>query len=170
MKTIQFFYAVCLAFVASFSIFAQREKSILLPATEAKNVTNQCSRPSPKDFSDTWEPSKEEIEKMETNLSKIKKLKVKKCCIKGEKIENPEEFYMQYIGIIVEGKKLIYINAFSEHGIMQMVQNEDSSFTLTKSDKWKKSAVIICDGGNEWGVLYNPKKKKFFDLAINGIA
>ena len=91
---------------------------------------------------------------MESRFSQIKKLRVKKCCIQGAQIKNPEEFYMQYVGIIIDGKKLIYINAFSE-------SNPD--------EVWKKSAVNICDGGNAWGVLYNPETKKFYDLAINGI-
>ena len=165
-----FFYACCFVFLLSLSVFAQREKSVLLPVSEAKAVTKQCSRPSPEDFSETWQPSNEEIIEMEANFAKIKKLKVKKCCIRGAQIENPEKFYMQYVGIIVSGKKLIYINAFGKFGTIGFIQNDDGSLTETTSDHWKKSAVIVCDGGNEWGVLYNPKTKKFFDLAINGIA
>ncbi len=154
-KITRFFYIICLLFLISLSVFAQRKKSTLLPESEAKNVTKQCSRPSPEKFSDTWQPSKEEIEEMEANFSQIKKLRVKECCIQGAQIEKPEEYYMQYIGIIVNGEKLIYINAFG-------------SFDLPKS--WKKFTVSVCDGGNAWGVLYNSKTKKFFDLAINGIA
>jgi hypothetical protein len=107
---------------------------------------------------------------MEANFSKIKKLKVKKCCIRGAQIENPENFHMQYVGIVIGGKKLIYINAFPGSLTIGLRQNEDSTFTSEKSDHWKTSAIIVCDGGNAWGVLYNLKTKKFFDLAINGIA
>jgi hypothetical protein len=155
MKTAkQFFCAICLTLLMCFSAFAQRKKTTLLPASEAKNATNQCSRPSPDKFSGTWQPSEAEIKEMESRFSQIKKLRVKKCCIQGARVENPEEYYMQYIGIIVGGKKLIYINAFAD-------SNPD--------EVWKENAVNICDGGTAWGVLYNPKTKKFYELAINGI-
>jgi hypothetical protein len=156
MKTAkQFLCAVCLTPLLGFSGLAQREKSTRLPTSEAKNVTNQCSRPSPDNFTDTWQPSEAEIREMESRFPQIKKLRVKECCIRGEQIENPERYYMQYIGIIVDGKNLIYINAFPD-------SNPD--------EFWKKNAVNICDGGTAWGVLYDPKTKKFFDLAVNGVA
>ena len=155
MKTLKYLFCIfCFTLSLCVSSFAQREKSVLLPASEAKNITRQCSRPSPEKFSDTWQPSKDEIKEMESNFSQIKKLKVKDCCIVGAQIENPEEYYMQYMGIIVDGEKLIYISAIG---------------TSKPSDGWKEFAFTICDGGNAWGVLYNPKTKKFYDLAINGI-
>jgi hypothetical protein len=137
----------------AFPAIAQREKSTLLPATEAKTATHQCSRPSPQKFNDTWQPSESIIKDMESRFSQIKKLRVKKCCIVGAKIKNPDKYYMQYVGIIIDGKNLIYINAFSDNDFKG----------------WKEKAVITCDGGNDWGVIYDPKLKKFYDLAINGI-
>jgi hypothetical protein len=136
------------------SVTAQREKSTLLPPSEAKDVTNQCSRPSPSNFSGAWEPSKNELQEMEARFADIKKLRVEECCIVGDQIENPESYYMQYIGIIVDGKKLIYINAYADS---------------EPSYGWKEKAVRICDGGTAWGVLYDPETMKFSKLAVNGI-
>jgi hypothetical protein len=157
MKTAkQFFCALCLTLLACCAAFAQREKSTLLPASEAKNVTNQCSRPGPSKFTGTWQPSETEIREMETRFPQIRKLRVKECCIRGAQIENPEKYYMQYIGIVIDDKKLIYINAFASSD--------------EPGEVWKENAVIICDGGTAWGVLYDPKTRKFYDLAINGVA
>jgi len=147
---------ICAIFVACLMfglVSAQRKKSTLLPASEAKKATNQCSRPSPEKFSDTWQPTESDIKEMESRFSEIKKLRAE-CCIQGQKIEDPEEFYMQYVGIVVGGKKLIYISAFADD---------------KPPEYWKEQAVNICDGGNEWGVLYDPEKKRFFDLAVNGV-
>jgi len=69
-------------------------------------------------------------------------------------VADPEDFYMQYIGIVVKGKRLIYINAFA----------------FEEPPSWKEHAVITCDGGVDWGVLYDPETGKFSDLAINGVA
>lgn len=144
----------CLVLLLSTGVLAQRERSTLLPASEVKRVVNQCSRPSPTEFTDTWQPSKEELKEMESRFAEIRKLKVLDCCIRGDKINDPERFYMQYAGIILDGKKLIYINA---------IPGDPGDF-------WKEQAVVICDGGTAWGVLYDPKTKTFFSLAVNGIA
>ena len=155
------------------SLFAQRPKSALLPATEARRLTKQCSRPSPENFTDTWEPGKSDIEKMESKLSDIKKLKVKDCCIQGAVIEDPDAYYMQYAGIILDGHKLIYISAISKSQPTQLSAETVGGKEVLRevpSDSWKTNAFVICDGGNAWGVLYDPASGKFFDLAINGIA
>ena len=144
----------CLLLLLSTCAFAQRERSTLLPASEVKSVVKQCSRPSPTEFTDTWQPSKEELKEMESRFAEIRKLKVLECCILGEKIKNPEGDYMQYAGIVLGGRKLIYINAIPGD----------------PGDSWKEKAVVICDGGTAWGVLYDPKTKTFSSLAVNGIA
>jgi hypothetical protein len=133
--------------------FGQREKSVLLPVSEAKALLMQCSRPSPPNSGKTWRPTEAEIKLMESKFSQIKQLK-SKCC-RGKQIRDLEGSYMQYMGIIVKGKRLIYINAFYHHD---------------PGTYWKEHAEVICDGGSAWGVLYDPKTEKFFDLAINGIA
>jgi len=150
----KFVVGCCLMLLLSTAAFAQREKSTLLPASEVKTVANQCSRPSPSKFTDTWQPSKEELKEMESRFAEIRKLTVQECCVTGARITDPEKYYMQYAGIVLDGKKLIYINA---------IPGEPGDF-------WKEQAVVICDGGNAWGVLYDPKTKKFYSLAINGVA
>jgi len=150
----QILFSGCLLFLVSTGALAQRERSALLPASEVKAVVNQCSRPSPTEFTGTWAPSKEELTEMESRFAEIRKLTVLECCIQGEKIKDPERFFMQYAGIVLGGKKLIYINA---------IPGDPGDF-------WKEKAVVICDGGTAWGVLYDPMTKKFSSLAVNGIA
>ena len=152
--TRQILNACCLILLLSICAFAQRERSTLLPESEVKAVTKQCSRPSPTNVTGTWKPSAEEIKEMESRLGDIRKLKVLECCMIGAKVSDPESDYLQYAGIVVKRKKLIYINGIS------------------RSDpgaSWKEKAVVICDGGNAWGVLYNPRTRKFFGLAMNGV-
>lgn len=155
MRTVEvLFGTLSLTLLLSLSAKSQRPKSTVLPSSETKKVTNQCSRPSPEKYSDTWQPSASVIKEMESLFDQIKKLKVEECCLRGAQIEDPESFYMQYVGIVVNNKRLIYINALP---------------ALTPDEGWKENAVIICDGGTAWGVVYDPESKKFFDLAINGI-
>ena len=147
---------ICLIFLLSYSAFAQRDKSVLLPESEAKDLINQCSRPSPSNFDKTWKPTEANVKTMESKFADVKKLKVEGCCLRGARIENPEHFYMQYVGIIIKGKKFIYINAFAG--------SEPPKY-------WKEKAVIVCDGGKGfWGILYNVEAGKFSELAVNGEA
>jgi hypothetical protein len=156
MKTIiKTLFALCLILISSCFAFVQRDKSVLLPESEAKKLTVQCSRPSPSDFSETWKPTADEIKAMESKFSDIKRLKAEGCCLEGGKVENPEHFYMQYIGIVIKGKKSIYINAFAD--------SEPPKY-------WKEKAVIVCDGGESfWGVLYDVETGNFSELAFNGV-
>ncbi len=149
------FVAIGMVLLALISASAQRKKSTLLPPGEAKKVADQCSRPGPPEFSDTWQPTGADIELMESRLPRVKGLRAKGCCMEGAQVEDPGHFYMQYVGIVVKGKRLIYINAFADDD---------------PPESWKKEAYIVCDGGTDWGVLYDPETGKFSDLAVNGVA
>ena len=109
---------------------------------------------------------------MESKFSEIKKLEVKDCCIRGAKVNNPEDYYMQYVGIVLGTKKLFYISAISTNShVAHSVETMDGKIIAEEKPDvyWKKHAIMICDGGNAWGVLYEPATGKFFDLAINGV-
>ena len=89
---------------------------------------------------------------MEKHFPEIKKLVVIEGYSAGKTVADPEKYFMQYVGIVLNGKKLIYINAFPDPG---------------PDGYWKEHTISICDGGNSWGVLYDPTTGQFFDLAIN---
>jgi len=133
------------------------QQSIVLDEQMAyhKNILNPCSRTAPPTFQGTWTPTQEDIAKMEANFRRLQRLKATECCLRT-RIESINTYFLQYVGIVVDGKKLIYINA------------------IDKSDADKNSNNVPhdwCDGGPGcWGCLYDPATKKFFHLAINGIA
>ena len=60
------------------------------------------------------------------------------------------------MGIVVAGRRLIYVNAFPPQ-----VGLKD----------WKSRLVSVCDGGPSfWGIQFDPTDHKFFDLEMNGRA
>lgn len=123
----------------------------LLPKTEAQWVSKLCSRPSPK-FEGMWEPTQADVSALESNLPRVTKLQRnlenQEC-----KIDDPYQFYRQYVGIVVRGRREIYVNAFS----------------FPTDDQWLTQFVRICDGGGSvWGALYDPSTGKFHDLETNG--
>jgi hypothetical protein len=90
MKTI-----LVLGFIllASVSVHCQGDRSALLKGKEGERLAKQCSRDSPRDFSEQWEPTAEVIKKMESRLSDISKLSAK-CCIEGAGIEDPGKWFL----------------------------------------------------------------------------
>ena len=146
-----------------------REKSALLTGDEAKRLAKQCSRDSPSDFTGTWEPPVDVLTAMEKRLSEISSLRAK-CCIEDAGIENPKAWYLQYAALVWHGKKIIYISAIGREQPTDFVREGDSGpFKEVASDSWKSFAVVICDGANAWGVIYDPESGKFSNLSINGV-
>ncbi len=133
---------------------AKASRSVVLPESAAKQMTELCSRPGAPKFDATWAPTEADIKIMESRLSHVSRLSSKSGII-GEQIEHPEKYYRQYVGIVVKDRRLIYINAFCDE--------------QPPSD-WAKRVIDVCDGGCSWGVAYDVATGKFSDLEMNGIA
>ena len=122
----------------------------------ASELTSQCSRYAPENFEGTWEPSDVDIQELEKRFALIEDMQAEKCCALGATVSDVHAYYRQYVGIIVNGRKLIYINAIrrgAEHDF-----------------DWRAKPLIACDGGFAfWGALYDPEDSRFLDLAFNGI-
>src|ERR1043166_8760185 len=101
---------IIVLFALSTDLYAQRAKSALLPVSQAKDLAEQCSRDSPRDYTDTWVPTPDQIREMEKRLGDISKLKAE-CCIQGHMVSDPESWYLQYVGLVWHGEKIIYISA-----------------------------------------------------------
>jgi hypothetical protein len=88
---------------------------------------------------------------MESHLSRIAGLRTESGII-GVRIEYPDRYYRQYLGIIVKNRKFIYINAFCDD---------------PPPDYWQECVVDVCDGGCHWGVVYDITTGKFSQLEMN---
>lgn len=100
---------------------------------------------------------------MEDNFKKILSIKSTGCCFKGWEIPDLKDYAFQYIGVIINNRKYIYINAFA----IEMLYEQDSFETWYK--EWKTKPIIICDGGDGfWGALFDLEKKAFSQLSVNG--
>jgi hypothetical protein len=148
-------YVLCLLLTLATACVAQRKNSVILPETQAKPVTRQCSRADP-EYTGTWMPMSDDIKTMESHFSDLAKL-IDKKWKQPEKVPVVETSNMQYVGLIINGKKFIYINAFP------------MSSWLEK--RWETTAVRVCDGGAVfWGALYDVSTGVFSEVAFNGYA
>lgn len=132
----------------------EKTKWVVLPETAAEQVKNLCSRPGPPNFNATWMPSDSDIQAMESRLSRISRLR-SKSGILNEQIKHPDHYYRQYLGLVVNKRRIIYINALCED---------------SPPENWQQTVYDVCDGGCTWGVVYDVASGDFSDLEMNGVA
>ncbi|MES2730853.1 MAG: hypothetical protein V4714_03860 [Bacteroidota bacterium] len=121
----------------------------------------QCSRSVPENVSGFYNLTPETIAKLERDFHKITSVKASACCLVGGRIPELKSYGYQYLGIEIEGRKYIYVNAFpiGDKQIMEAFHKD-----------WKTKPVVVCDGGDAyWGILYDVQKAKFSQLSINGV-
>jgi hypothetical protein len=126
----------------------------LLEGDQAAILIHQCTRESPIAIQDVWLPEAPALRELNTHLSEITKLQSTLCCGAGERLTDIGHYRLQYAGLIIEGRKLIYVNALP---------------VGSAYPDWRHKAVLSCDTSRDyWGVLYDPLTGDFSDLAFNG--
>jgi hypothetical protein len=118
--------------------FARESRRILAPG-HGEFLLSQCSRNTPHGVTSYWLPTSVDIDTLEQRL-----------LLYLSKSENPPdgEYAGTYVGILTNGKKLIYANFSPRSG-----------------------PDMVCDGGPRfWGVVFDPLTNKFSDLEFNGVA
>jgi len=144
------FIIICTFWLAP-SLYAQINhipagQTAVLPEKESLKLATQCSRKGVPGIQSTWTPSADQLAKMEIELSKF--LATKHPSV----IKNIKKLYLQYSGFVVNGRQIIYINAFDEF-------QAHPPFDANPVD-WRKVAMKICDGCRAfWGVEYDPVSK-----------
>ncbi|RYY66308.1 MAG: hypothetical protein EOO13_15970 [Chitinophagaceae bacterium] len=122
-----------------------------------KEILKQCSRVTPKAVEGYWLVDTLSVQKLHTNFKKVQKLRPDCCTAIGGQVRNLEPYAFQYLGIIINGKKMIYINAFLKERF------EDFREAL------QEKLVNVCDGGTDfWGVLFDVYSGSFQNLSVNG--
>ena len=102
-----------------------------------------------------WTPSENDVLTLHNELGSY--LQKNSDRFEGQKTpieERLDEYNRQHIGIILEGKKIIYANYFCDS-----VQD------------WRKDFVFVMDGGDcFFQFKYDVDTAEFFDLLVNGNA
>src|SRR6185437_990222 len=101
----------------------------------------------------SWTPSQADIEGVEQRISHISELKIRGLEATSARIEHPDKYFRQYVGVRHSGKRRIYINAFC--------------VDPPPSD-WRKRLYVVYDGATcFWQAFYDPSAGTFSDLTIN---
>jgi hypothetical protein len=125
------------------------EKVAILSYTEAARAFFPCSRTGPIGVASSSLPTTSEVLSAEERLRTFVTNKL------GRSVD---DFYRQYAALNIDGKRVLYVNAFYTHG-----------FAIEQfSPNWRIKYVDICDGSDAfWGVEYHLDKQTFLNLETN---
>jgi hypothetical protein len=127
----------------------QSGSGILFDVSKGKKLLEDCSGSELQDsVSFFWTPSVKEYRELQTNFYKL-----------SPQIKNPDDNLFQYIGILLNGKKYIYLNGFPK--------SELENVKSVHQDL-KTSVVLTCGGGSRfWRALFDVDLKAFTKIQIN---
>ncbi len=114
----------------------------------AAQVLDTCSRSSPGRepgrVTGYWAPSRQQVEQLEAQLPSLE-----------AQVPEAADFDRQYVGIEMDGRQLIYLNAFH--------LPDDADIDPARD------AIRVCDGGAQfWGAVFDPASGSFSDVQFNG--
>ena len=152
MRSFQAFVISALFLTTSTSHAQAIRPSVLLPRAEARSITRLCSREAPTKVDGSWEPTKADLEALESRIPEIASLSG----WRARKMGDPRSFYRQYVAINVQGRRLIYINALC--------------FEKAPS-YWREQLVNPCDGGQcFWGAYTIRAQANFLSCIPTGLS
>ena len=128
-------------------------QSIILDETVLEQPTRKVPR-----IEGTWNPTLKLARQLEIDLPQLNGSTAKKLPGAENWVLDVSGYTYQYAGVIVDGKELVYINAFHNgHKVFQ--------------DNWQIWRVSVYYGfTNYWGALYDPVNRSFSDLTYNEAA
>jgi hypothetical protein len=140
--------------------------AVVFPAERAQELTQQCSRSFSKGEG-TWMPTSEQIARFEALLApELARALRARWGIAAK----PADYYRQYGGLVVAGRRVIYVNGFHQDHVRNtplLLKKKPSEFDrhdfpleLHGSEFWKHQAVNVCDGGSGfWGAAFDVKSE-----------
>lgn len=127
----------------------------ILPSGEAPGVLDQCTRDVPLRADGYWQPSRKEVEQLERVLPGVLDSALAVMTQPSDRLRS-EEYRRQYVGVLSDGRRLIYVNGFHR------------SWTRERLPYWRRRAVSVCDGGlHFWGATYDVQSRQIGQLRFN---
>lgn len=128
---------------------APRHSAVLGP-DQGEIVGEQCSRPNPPRHESVWLPGPADVQQLEQDLPQLDAL----APAGAPRIGDAQAYQRQYFGLLAQGRRLIYVNAF-----LEPLANKE----------WQQYAIVVCGGGSgAWGAVYDPAARRFSDFSFNG--
>lgn len=151
------FGTACNVFCQSIG-FSPKYSTILHPE-KGEMLLKQRSRMRHQGVQSFFLLQQKEIDVLERNFMKIFLITPENRYNEDVKISSLDKYGFQYMGVVIDGDKFIYINAFW--------LLEDEKGRCYFSD-WKSTPINVFDGGHGfWGALFSLKREVFSKLYVN---
>jgi len=125
-------------------------------------LIHQCSRETPDHIDGTWLPNQKQISDLEAKLPHALAEALER---QGVSYDPKFEIKRQYAGLLVSGRKIIYVNAFPG----KVIDFDGTNLAPWKESSWHVKPVNICDGGARYfSTEYFPDIKAFEHFEFNG--
>lgn len=115
------------------------EWSVVLPEGQARTFWKPmlCNRPTPSPIEGIGIPENATIRRLETALAPALQKAIETSTIRGTR-PAVSDFYRQYVGFVVAGQRIVYINGFHKL-IVEPIPGRPTP--------WRTEAQHPCDGG-----------------------
>jgi hypothetical protein len=139
--------------------------SVLFPDDRATALLQQCSRSVP-EFESTWTPDEPTLRRFERALGPALQKRLDETLVNEAYQQQAADFYRQYVGLVVEGRRLVYANGFHRSHLRELrVQPPRPPVD------WQRVPVNVCDGWTSYfGAVYDPLPDKVTQILFNGRA
>jgi hypothetical protein len=141
---------------------------IIMPPETGPAVIGQCTRAVPQHVTAYWTLERKDVDQLEYDLPELF------ARIARDLHNEPsvtDMYYRQYVGIISEGRKLVYINGFRRsyvHPYLRLADTLSGKEARRDSISWRNRPVSVCDGGTAFfGVVYDLNTRTFGPVQFN---
>ncbi|HEX8392779.1 MAG TPA: hypothetical protein VF665_10525 [Longimicrobium sp.] len=151
----------CDALSSSTSVVIRPENSVIMPFADGPELVKPCRTP-PAHVAGFWEPTREQIARMEAGLPAAVNPLLRREKKDGGKIS----YHRQYIGLVrPDGRRAIYVNAFATDLIRR------GGGLPADTVRWRSSPVNSCDGWlGFWSIEFDVETGTFSGFDLNGRA
>ena len=127
----------------------------ILNSSSGKDLLNQCSRTTPKDFVGFWRPSSRDVDELEVALSEYLEARRKA----GQAMPpSAQAYHRQYVGFTRNSERFIYGNFYPANAASDFWNGKEAN-----------QALAVCDGGPAfWGIVFRVSIKSFEEIQFNG--
>jgi hypothetical protein len=143
-----------------------RDRTVVFSADRAHLLAKQCSRPAPGPVQGAWLPGAASIRQVEEGLGAAFDAAVEQAGTPVADRRPLPEYHRQYGGLVVGGRRIVYVNAFHER-LLQL----GLSIRPPRPVDWRHVAVNVCDGWTSYfGAEFDVGSGKITALVFNGRA
>ena len=137
------------------------EWGVVLPEDQSRAFWKPglCNRPAPGPIESIWTPDGATILRLETVLGSALQRAIEQSNLALVK-PTAADFYRQYAGFVVGGKRIVYINGVHAHAVDRIPGGPNS---------WRIQALLPCDGGMLFfGAEFNVETGMVSAIIFNG--